>query len=123
MPAPWFSPDGRYTVDVNPIEMRMSHWVDRPFIIDEHTHTLILDLAEGLWSVDRACWSEDSASVSLDLRRYPGTIPGVQVDVHIPTRTVTLHTPEEVRKFPISLLLKRLETFARSQPGLAKDWY
>lgn len=123
MPAPWFSPDGRYTVDVNSIEMRMSHWVDRPLILDEFTHQMVLDLGDCLWSVDHARWDEDSTRVSLSLRRYPGTIPGVAVDIEIHRHMAVIHFPDEVSQVPFDQLVSTLEQYAHSQPKLAREWY
>ncbi len=123
MPAPWFSPDGRYTVDVNSIEMRMSHWVDRPFILDEYTHEMVLDFGDCLWSVDQARWSDDSTRVTLVLRRYPGNIPGVEVDVDIPKQVVEIHYPDTVGQATFATLMNALESYAHSQPNLSRDWY
>ncbi len=123
MPAPWFSPDGRYTVDVNSVEMRMSHWVDRPLLLDEFTHRMVVDFGDCLWSVDDARWDEASTRVRMRLRRYPGNIPGVEVEIDIPGQAAVIHFPDRVEQASFDQLLVSLERYAHSQPKLADEWY
>lgn len=65
------SPSGRYIIRVYPQEMRMSHWVDTPELIDTATHSTLFAPRDSSWSMDSATWQSESV-VSMTLRRYPG---------------------------------------------------
>jgi hypothetical protein len=81
----YVSPDGKHKVVLT--EMRMSHWLQQPAIVETGTGTgagrVVLDLSHGMWSADALRWSVDGAVVSLDMRRYPGDAPGFTVDVDV----------------------------------------
>lgn len=86
---------------VVPIEMRPSEWVFAPAIYDVETGETIASLEGGTssigalisegWSLDSARWQSDSAVV-LTVRRYPGTVPAIEVHVDCARRTVTVGT-------------------------------
>lgn len=69
------SPDGKYILYLSCNEMRMSHWVCTPKLVEvESGRTLY----EGSWDSDAGDikWSDDSLSLRFYLRVYPGSAPG-----------------------------------------------
>jgi hypothetical protein len=64
------SPDRRYRLDIFPQEMRMSHTVDCPYLIDNQTNDCLLELG-GLWDASNVKWSRNSLALSMNLRHYP----------------------------------------------------
>ena len=87
-----YSPDGRYRVAFSVYEMRMSHWVETPVIINSASGKPLLDLCTSDWSADTTAWRTDSQAVTFELRRYPGDAPDVTVTVDLPRRTCTVET-------------------------------
>lgn len=65
------SPDGRFHIWTSDIEVRMSHWIERPTITDTQTRQNILYFQDGHWSLDQAIWT-DAHTVQLVMRKYPG---------------------------------------------------
>lgn len=59
--------------------MRRSHWIEEPTLVRTPDNTPMFNLYSTLWSVDQVTWSEDSAPVTLEMRRYPGRLPPVQL--------------------------------------------
>ncbi|RYY81372.1 MAG: hypothetical protein EOO24_42250 [Comamonadaceae bacterium] len=76
------SPTGRYLIQVVAREMRMSHWVEAPELVDTVRGETLLCLQSGLWSLEAATWEGDT-SVRMRLRRYPGASPHAQVDLRV----------------------------------------
>lgn len=70
-PHPSRSPSGRYEVRFDGIDVRMSHWIERPILIDLETGQVLVSLADTSWSADQVRWVEDGV-VELTMRRYPG---------------------------------------------------
>ncbi|OWY25543.1 hypothetical protein C7N43_20295 [Sphingobacteriales bacterium UPWRP_1] len=90
MPEPVFSPDGRYKVVFSGIEMRMSHWIDSPMIMETATNTLLYTPGNNLWSADTVKWSPDSRYVVMRMREYPGTKKGFTLTFDVVTETCTI---------------------------------
>ncbi len=67
------SPGGRYQIRVYPQEMRMSHWVETPEVIDIVTNRCLFHPLDDNWSLISAVWQSESV-VTLRMRRYPGTV-------------------------------------------------
>jgi hypothetical protein len=105
------SPDGVYTVLLVPVEMRMSHWLAQPWIVDTATNQTILDLTATLWSADTVRWADDSARVTLAMRRYPGDAPGVTVAIDLRTGMAMFDSPVESATVALSRLSQWLEAF------------
>lgn len=61
--------NGRYRLDTVPREMRMSHWVHAPLLIDTETAEVLLDLRDGLWDLRGA--KEEGRAILLTLAHYP----------------------------------------------------
>ncbi len=60
---------GKFKLETIPHEMRMSHWIYAPVLIDTESHTKVLDLIGNIWDLRSATESTDS--ITLMLARYP----------------------------------------------------
>jgi hypothetical protein len=86
------SPDGRFDLITAATEMKMSHWIEIPTLVEVKSGRIFFAL--GLqWSADVVTWSDDSRVVTIQLRKYPGDVPGVTLaadllsgDAHFTTR-------------------------------------
>ncbi|GAB4025474.1 hypothetical protein [Spirosoma gilvum] len=67
-----FSPDQRYKVSFASNEIRMSHWIDQPYLIRVSDDVTLFKL-DYLWSGDDVKWL-DSSTVTMHLRLYPGLL-------------------------------------------------
>jgi hypothetical protein len=88
MEANSVSPDGKYKLETDSIEFRMSHWVDRPRVSDLQTGEMILDLAGTEWDVMNFVWKEEGR-LWLELRRYPGDCESISLYLHLAERKIT----------------------------------
>jgi hypothetical protein len=95
------SPDGTLKVEFNSHEVRMSHWIDNPRVTCQSE--LLLDLwvsAASDW--DAKATFDTPGSVTLHLRKYPGTAP--DFDIRIDARARTWETirgvcPEQMKRW------------------------
>jgi hypothetical protein len=69
--------DGRLQILVEPSEIRMSHWIDSPKVVDTRTGSSVLDLHGGLWDLLEVV--ELPPSIVLRMRKYPGDSPPVEL--------------------------------------------
>jgi hypothetical protein len=60
---------GLLKVTTTPHEMRMSHWVYAPKVVNILTGEIVLDLTDGVW--DLAGASEVDGALCLTLQKYP----------------------------------------------------
>ena len=67
-----FSPDNRFKVSLASNEIRMSHWIDTPYLIRISDDTTLFKL-DHLWSASDIQWMNSSA-VSMELGLYPGLL-------------------------------------------------
>ncbi|MVM30519.1 hypothetical protein GO755_10785 [Spirosoma sp. HMF4905] len=67
-----FSPDKQYKVSFGSMEIRMSHWVDQPYLVRISDNKTLFGL-EHLWSADDVRWLDES-TVTMNLRLYPGLL-------------------------------------------------
>ena len=74
------SPTGRYMVQIFPWEVRMSHWIETPQLLDTHTQQRLISFEDSTWSLNQADWQSNSV-VKLSLRRYPGNHTPSSVEV------------------------------------------
>ena len=78
------SPSGAYAVVTVDNEVKMSHWIAEPALVDADGKTL-LDFGSS-WSADRVTWV-DAERVAIEMRHYPGDRDAV-VTVDAGARTV-----------------------------------
>ncbi|MBK5374140.1 MULTISPECIES: hypothetical protein [unclassified Pseudomonas] len=74
--------DGRIAITVEPREMRMSHWLYAPLVVDQQRQQVLLDLSESLWDLIGTA-DETANSLELLLRKYPGDRPSVMLSVDL----------------------------------------
>lgn len=68
-----FSPNRRYKVSFSSYEVRMSHWIDQPYLIRVSDNACLFRLNEDGWSAWAVRWL-DNSTAALDLRKYPGLV-------------------------------------------------
>jgi len=68
----FFSPNNQYKVSISSNEIRMSHWIDQPYLIRVGDNETLFKL-DYLWSASNVNWSGDSI-VTMYLRQYPGLL-------------------------------------------------
>lgn len=112
-----FSPDGNFAIVLAPYEMRMSHWVNQASLRDVRAKKHLLSIGDELWSADTVTWKDDSTIVTLEMRRYPGDIPGLTVVLEPASRMAQVHTLEDSETIPFAQLSDWLEKYYhRQQP-------
>ncbi|KAF1066042.1 MAG: hypothetical protein GAK45_02037 [Pseudomonas citronellolis] len=62
--------DGRLELRLSPHEMRMSHWVHAPTLVEVASGRVLFDLADSTWDLLRL--EEHPDALHLWLRQYPG---------------------------------------------------
>ena len=67
-----FSPDKQHKVSFGSMEIRMSHWIDQPYLVRVSDNKTLFEL-EHLWSGDDVHWL-DASTVTMNLRLYPGLL-------------------------------------------------
>lgn len=108
-----FSPDGNFAVVLASYEMRMSHWVNRASLRNVPADEYILNIGDALWSADTVTWKDDSTAVTLEMRRYPGDVPGLTVDLEPANQIARVHTLEGSAAIPFAKLSDWLEKYYR----------
>ncbi|AMS17675.1 hypothetical protein PUP66_14020 [Pseudomonas chlororaphis] len=76
------------TISVEPHEMRMSHWVYAPRVVDARDGRVVLDLSGGPW--DLVSCSPSTAAVELLLRKYPGEREAVCLSIRLADNSLWL---------------------------------
>ncbi|MFJ2537310.1 MULTISPECIES: hypothetical protein [unclassified Pseudomonas] len=74
--------DGRIAITVEPREMRMSHWLYAPLVVDQQRQQVLLDLSDSLWDLIGTA-DETASGIDLLLRKYPGDQPSVTLSIDI----------------------------------------
>lgn len=103
------SPDERYYLVLASTEMRMSHWVTIAALWERASQRLLLEIGDGLWSCEQIAWSTDSQVITIGLRRYPGDMPGLALDIYPVQQIVIPHAPAETQPLPFTELNTFLE--------------
>jgi len=75
-------------ISVEPHEMRMSHWVYAPRVVDARDGRVVLDLSGGPW--DLVSCSPSTAAVELLLRKYPGEHEAVCLSIRLADNSLWL---------------------------------
>ncbi|PXX71845.1 hypothetical protein SAMN05660489_02439 [Pseudomonas sp. LAMO17WK12:I10] len=76
------------TISIEPHEMRMSHWVYAPRVVDARDGRVVLDLSGGPW--DLVSCSSSTAAVELLLRKYPGEREAVCLSIRLADNSLWL---------------------------------
>lgn len=95
------SPDGTIKVEFQSHEVRMSHWIDNPRVTFQGE--LLLDL----WVPAASDWSagatfDTPGTVTLHLRKYPGTDPDFDIRIDAVARTwetIRGQCPEQMKRW------------------------
>ena len=82
------SPDGQYILQLSCNEVRMSHWVCSPTLV-EAASGRVLYQAGSTFDASEIKWSPDSRELTFHLREYPGSRPGVNVRLRVDGGTAT----------------------------------
>lgn len=88
------SPDRRHAVVISMSEMRMSHWIEHGALYTVADERLVAEIGPSLWSIDRLLWAPDGAGLTLWIRRYPGDVPGVSVEIAVDHLTACVNGHE-----------------------------
>jgi hypothetical protein len=83
------SPGGRNIIRVHSQEMRMSHWVDTPELIDTVANRTLFAPKDSNWSMDSAVW-RDASVVDMVLRMYPGAHSPIKATFDCARHTATI---------------------------------
>lgn len=100
-----FSPNGQYKVSFSSYEIRMSHWIDQPFLIRVSDNVCLFTLNTDVWSAWKVNWLDES-TVELFVRKYPGQI----------ACTVMLNVSTNQAK-----AMSQSDTFSSTFPAV-RDW-
>jgi hypothetical protein len=103
------SPDGTIKVEFNSHEVRMSHWIDNPQV------TFRGDILLDLWISSASDWDakatfDTPGTVTLHLRKYPGTAPvfDIRIDAEARTWEATRgECPQEMKRWLGKALTER----------------
>ncbi len=76
-----FHCNGRLAITVEPREMRMSHWLYAPRVVDQQRNQTLLDLSASQW--DLISSEETTDGIDLLLRKYSGDMPAVTLSVSL----------------------------------------
>ena len=105
------SPDQRYSVLLASNEMRMSHWVTSATLWERAAQRLLLQVGDELWSSEQIVWSADSRVVTIGLRRYPGDVPGIVIDIYPEQQIVIPQPPADTQPLSFAALNTFLERY------------
>lgn len=79
------SPGGEFVLRVASDEVKMSHWVDVPYVVKVSDGSMVWS-GEFPWSLSQHHWVS-SHELELELRKYPGDRPPVRVQLQIDAGT------------------------------------
>lgn len=77
-----FHCNGRLAITVEPREMRMSHWLYAPLVVDQQRQQTLLDLSDSQWDL-MSTSKESDHGIELSLRKYPGDKPAVTLSLSL----------------------------------------
>ncbi|MBB3228357.1 hypothetical protein FHW69_002992 [Luteibacter sp. Sphag1AF] len=73
--------EGRLMVEVEPHEVRMSHWVYAPRVTDVHRGVLLIDLIGSPWDLMHV--EESDGGIELTMRKYPGDCDDLKLRITV----------------------------------------
>ena len=97
-------------------EMRMSHWVEHAALYALPEERVIVSIGDTNWSADKIVWEDGGGRVSIDLRRYPGDVPGVTLTIDIERGLARFGGRANLRLGEVSATLEA-DYFARGGRG------
>jgi hypothetical protein len=100
------APNGRAALVTAATEMRMSHWIEHAALYALPEERLIVSIGSSFWSADRFAWIDEGRGVSLDLRRYPGDVPGVAVTIDMGRGEARMNSGEAIPLADLSAALE-----------------
>lgn len=106
------SPDGRFDVVTAAIEMRNSHWVEVPSLVDLQHNREIFAL-DDLWSADVITWSPDSRTATLKLRKFPSDVPGVTLTIDLLTGEAQFIARSGIERVPAEAVEQWLADYVK----------
>ncbi len=76
------SPNGHYRLDIFAHEVKMSHWIDCPYLYDTATGELLFHAGQ-LWDTKKVDWAENGGILNLELSHYPGAGNEIRVKLDL----------------------------------------
>jgi hypothetical protein len=102
MPDDLTSPDGTILVELQANEVKMSHWINSPRVVDVATGDILFSLwGSEYWRWDARAKFEQPSSVTLQMRAYPGDQPGFELRIDCARRSFEIvdgSCPAELRE-------------------------
>lgn len=103
------SPDGAIKIEFSSHEVRMSHWINNSRV------TFRGDVLLDLWVAAASDWDtratfDTPGTVTLHLRKYPGTAPGLDIRIDAEARTWEAtrgECPQEMKRWLNKALTER----------------
>jgi hypothetical protein len=113
------SPTGRYIINIYPVEMRMSLWVEQPELLDTATGQRLFLPKDSNWSFQSAAWKSDTV-VTIQLRKYPDGLVSIEATLDCAGFTAAIGgiEVEDFREATkVEQALKQAYEAARSKAG------
>jgi len=82
------------------------HWVDRTTLYTMPDEHLVAPIGICYWSTDRIVWAADGSGVIFEIRRYPGDVPGMTLEIDLNRRSARIADGTEV---PLTRMTAALE--------------
>jgi hypothetical protein len=119
-----YSPNKRFFVLLSCDEIRMSHWITSAALWEATPERVLLLLGNAWWSAEQLVWRDDSTCVTAELRRYPGDVPAILIDIYPEQRSIMPNTPAGTAPIPFEGLDQYLEGYyqkhTRTSPASTK---
>ncbi len=101
------SPNGQFLLELHGVEMRMSHTVDCPYLLDTQTNKCLF-YPGSLWDAYDVQWSGDSQKLSMAMRHYTNGQHSFSLTLNLGNDTAILSYESR------ELLTDSLEVIAKS---------
>jgi hypothetical protein len=113
-----FSPNKQFFVLLSRYEIRMSHWITSAALWEATPERLLLFLGNAWWSTEQLVWRDDSSSVSAEMRRYPGDVPAILIDIYPEEQSIVPNTPAGTAPIRFEELEQYLEQYYQNRTRL-----
>jgi hypothetical protein len=108
-----FSPNKRFFILLIRSEIRMSHWITSAALWETTPERLSLVFGNNWWSTEQLVWRDDSSCVTAELRRYPGDVPAILIDIYPEQRSIIPKTLASTAPIAFEGLDQYLEEYYR----------